>query len=116
MTELEALTKWLVSADTAMVAVTFFMVQLIKFFVPSPIPDIPGAAPNRWKVVEDLQWIPFVAAFVFGTALSVAFDPDANELIVSKIRGGLQTGAYSVAVYGMYSTMVKPVIDKIIGK
>ena len=116
MSELEALTKWLVSADTAMVAVTFFMVQVVKFFIPSPIPEIPGAAPDRWRVVKELQWLPFAAAFILGTLLSVIFDPDKGELIVSKFRGGLQTGAYSVAVWELYSTAIKPIVDKILGK
>mgnify|MGYP001561037271 CR=1 FL=1 len=117
MNELEALKRMLLSADTAMAAVTFiFVCFIVKPLLPSPLPEIPGAAPDRWKVVRELQWAPLVMAFLMGTFLSVVFDPDANELIVSKVRGGLQTGAYSVALWESYSVIVKPMVDRVFGK
>lgn len=116
MTELQELTKWLVSADTAMVAVTFIVVQLIKAMLPSPIPRDINAPIDRWDVVKQLQWVPFVSAFIIGTLLSVLFDPDSNELIVSKFRAGLQTGALSVVVWETYSTGIKPIIEKVMGR
>lgn len=117
MAELEALKKMLLSADTAMAAVTFiFVCFVVKPLLPSPLPEIPGQAPDRWRVVKELQWVPLAMAFIFGTILSVWFDPDANELLVSKIRGGLQTGAYSVAMWESYSVVLKPIIDKVLGR
>ena len=117
MTELEMLKKMLLSADTAMAAVTFiFVCFVVKPLLPSPLPDIPGAAPDRWRVVKELQWAPLAMAFIIGTLLSVVFDPDANELYVSKVRGGLQTGAYSVALWECYSVALKPIIDKVLGR
>ncbi len=109
------LLSWLVNADTAMVAVTFFIVQVIKRFVPSPPVEIPGAKPNPWDVVTQLQWLPLCASFTIGVALSVLFDPDKGQALVPKVREGLQTGAYSVAVWEIYSSVVKPLIDKLRG-
>lgn len=117
MTELEALKHMLLSADTAMAAVTFiFVCFVVKPLLPSPLPEIPGAAPDRWRVVKELQWAPLAMAFIVGTLLSVVFDPDANELYVSKVRGGLQTGAYSCALWESYSVLLKPVVDKVLGR
>ncbi len=117
MAELEALKKMLLSADTAMAAVTFiFVCFIVKPLLPSPLPEIPGQAPDRWRVVKEFQWVPLTMAFLIGTLLSVVFDPDANELIVSKVRGGLQTGAYSVALWETYSVALKPIIGKVLGR
>lgn len=116
MNEFAELTKWLVSADTAMVAVTFFVCQVTKPLLPSPFPDIPGQRPSRWDVVRQLQWIPLVESFVVAVLLSVIFDPDKNELLISKLRGGLQTGAYSVAVFETWSSVGKPLLEKVLGK
>lgn len=117
MNELEALKKMLLSADTAMAAVTFiFVCFVVKPLLPSPLPEIPGQAPDRWRVVKELQWAPLAMAFLVGTLLSVVFDPDANELYVSKVRGGLQTGAYSCAMWETYSVAVKPLLDKVLGR
>ncbi len=117
MTELQALTKMLTSADAAMAAVTFiFVCFIVKPLLPSPLPDIPGAAPDRWRVVKEYQWVPLAMAFLMGTVLAVLLDPDKEELFVSKLRGGFQTGAYSVALWESYSVIVKPIVDKVLGK
>jgi hypothetical protein len=117
MTELQALKNMLTGTDAAMAAVVFVFVSfLVKPLLPSPLPEIPGAVPNRWKVVKDYQWVPLAMAFLMGTVLAVLLDPDVNELYVSKIRGGLATGAYSVAMWESYSVIVKPIIDKVLGK
>jgi hypothetical protein len=116
MTELEALKKMLLSADTAMAAVTFVICQLSKLFLPSPIPPALGQPPDRWAVVKEYKWVPFVLAFIVGTLLSVVYDPDVKELYVSKVRGGLQTGAYAVILYMTIDIVVKPAIEKILGR
>ncbi len=116
MNEFSELTKWLVSADTAMVAVTFFICQVTKPLLPSPTPEIPGARPSRWDVVRQLQWIPLVESFVVAVILSVVFDPDAKEALLSKVRGGLQTGAYSVAVWETWSSVARPLLEKALGR
>jgi hypothetical protein len=100
-----------------MAAVTFvFVAFLVKPLLPSPCPDIPGQAPDRWRVAKDYQWVPLAMAFIVGTLLATFLDADKGELFVSKIRGGLQTGAYSVAMWESYSVIVKPIIDKVLGK
>ncbi len=117
MTELQALKNMLAGADAMMAAVVFiFVCFIVKPLLPSPPPEIPGAAPDRWRVAKEFQWVPLAMSFIMGTLLSVVFDPDANELIVSKVRGGLQTGAYSVALWETYSVALKPIIDKVLGK
>ncbi len=116
MGDFSELTKWLVSADTAMVAVTFVICQLSKLFLPSPYPEIPGTRPDRWAVVKQLKWVPFVLAFVCGILLSVIFDMDKGESLISKFRAGFQTGAYAVVVYLGYDLIAKPVVEKIIGR
>jgi hypothetical protein len=116
MPEFQALKAMLLSADTAMAAVTFFFVCFVVTpLLPSPLPSDPSQKPDRWKVVKELKWVPLASAFVMGTFLSVWLDPDKNELIVSKVRSGLQTGAYSCALWETYSKAIKPVIDKILG-
>jgi len=117
MGELETLKKMLTGADAMMAAVTFiFVCFIVKPLLPSPAPEIPGQPPDRWRVVKELQWAPLAMAFLIGTLLSVVFDPDANELYVSKVRGGLQTGAYSCALWETYSVALKPIIDKVLGR
>lgn len=117
MTELQALKNMLTGADAMMAAVVFiFVCFIVKPLLPSPLPEIPGAAPDRWRVVKELQWVPLAMAFLMGTILSVVFDPDVKELIVSKVRGGLATGAYSVALWETYSVALKPIVDKVLGR
>lgn len=117
MTELQALKNMLVGTDAAMAAVTFiFVCFVVKPLLPSPCPEIPGAAPDRWRVAKDYQWVPLAMSFLMGTVIAVVLDPDVKELYVSKVRGGLATGAYSVAMWESYSVAIKPIIDKVLGK
>ena len=101
------LLKLLVNADTAMVGVTFVLCQLIKRVLPSPEPEIPGQKVNKWKTLKELGWVPFAASFIIGTLLSVAFSLDYGQSLPMKIRDGLQTGAYAVAVWELWSNATK---------
>ena len=108
-------TKYL-SADMAMVVVTIVVVQIIKGLLPSPAPPICGASPKIFATIEQLKWIPLASAFIVGTALAFFLDMDKGEGAISKFRGGLQTGAYAVAAWESYSVIVKPIVDKVLGK
>ncbi len=99
--------KMLVNADTAMVAVTFALCQVAKRMLPSPPPDDINAPYNPWAVIKRLAWVPFALAFIVGMILSVAFDPDPAKTALLKVRGGLQTGAYSVAAWELWSNAKK---------
>jgi len=117
MTELQALKNMLTGTDAAMAAVTFlFVCFVVKPLLPSPLPEIPGQAPDRWRVVKEYHWVPLAMAFLVGTLLATFLDPDKGELFVTKVRGGLQTGAYSVAMWEAYSVALKPIVDKVFGK
>lgn len=98
--------KLLVNADTAMVAVTFALCQIIKRFLPSPAPDASGETKN-WSVERRYAPIPFAAAFVIGICLSIIFDPHEGQTLMGKIRDGLQTGAYSVLSWELWSNVKK---------
>jgi hypothetical protein len=104
---MEDIFRLLVNADTAMVAVTVVFCQVVKRMLPSPPPEIEGTPYDPWRTVKRMAWVPFAMAFVFGVILSVAFDPDPNEATVLKMRGGLQTGAYSVAAWELWSNAKK---------
>lgn len=95
---MEEALRILVNADTAMVGVTFVICQLIKRALPSD----PGKE-GVWTVAARFAWIPFAAAFVVGTALSVALNTSPGATIIAKVRAGLQTGAYSVIVWEVWS-------------
>lgn len=98
--------KLLVNADTAMVAVTFALCQVVKRLLPSPPPDREGVVKN-WSVEKRYAPIPFAAAFVIGMGLSVAFDPHEKQALLGKVRDGLQTGAYSVIAWELWSNVKK---------
>jgi hypothetical protein len=104
---MEELFKVLVNADTAMVGVTFILCQIAKRMLPSPPPEIPGEPYNPWAVIRRMAWVPFALAFVLGVILSVVFDPDPGKTMLLRIRGGLQTGAYSVATWELWSNAKK---------
>lgn len=104
---MEEIFKLLVNADTAMVAVTFAICQIAKRMLPAPPPEIPGAPYNRWSVIERLAWVPFALAFVVGVGLSMIFDQHVGQSIGGKARDGLQTGAYSVVVWELWSNVKK---------
>lgn len=107
------ITPFLTGADVAMVAVTMLLVQGLKFLLPSPIPADPKIPVSRWDVAEWLKWAPYIAAFLFGVALSIAFDPHEGQALKGKIRDGLQTGAYAVAAWEGYSQTIKKIVDRI---
>lgn len=108
------------NADVAMavvaVVLTFICTQGVKALLPSPVPDALGAKPKRFAVIDQLEWMPFLAAFVFGIFFAVVFDLDKGEPILSKLRGGLQTGSYAVASWGAWSTMLRPLVEKAVGR
>lgn len=105
---MEVVYGMLVNADTAMVAVTFAICQIVKRMLPSPPPpETPGESSNPWAVLRRMAWIPFATAFVVGVVLAVAFDPDPAKPMVLRIRGGLQTGAYSVVAWESWSNTKK---------
>lgn len=97
--------RFLGGADTAMVAVTFALCQIVKRILPKPPEAV--AKVNRWSVSRDLKWVPFASAFVIGMTLSVAFCPDRSLGILDKMRVGLQTGAYSVVAWELWSNVRK---------
>jgi hypothetical protein len=95
------------SADTAMVAVTVCVCQIIKRMLPAPPPEIVGAPYNPWSTIKRLAWVPFASAFLIGVFLSVAFALDYGQPMLTKVRAGLQTGAYSVAAWELWSNAKK---------
>jgi hypothetical protein len=104
---MEEVFKMLVNADTAMVAVTFALCQVIKRMLPTPPPEIVGAPFNPWGTLRQLAWVPFAMAFVIGVFLSVVFELDYGQPFTMKIRDGLQTGAYSVVAWELWSNVKK---------
>ena len=104
---MEELFRVLVNADTAMVGVTFILCQIAKRMLPSPPLEDIAVPYNPWAVIKRLAWVPFALAFVVGMILSVVFDPDPAKTMLLKIRGGLQTGAYSVATWELWSNAKK---------
>jgi len=104
---MDTIFNMLVNADTAMVAVTFALCQVAKRMLPSPPPEDINAPYNPWAVIKRLAWVPFALAFVVGMLLSVAFDPDPARPVLVKMRAGLQTGAYSVAAWELWSNAKK---------
>lgn len=106
---------FLSGANVAMVMVTLVLVQLVKFFLPTPPPAIPGAVVSKWSVVEELRWVPLFAAFFIAMILSFIFDPHVGQDLKGKISDGLQTGAYTVATWETYSQTIQRVIDKLRG-
>lgn len=101
------------NADMAMVVVTIVVVQLIKGLLPSPIPS-PDQPIRKLRVIEQLRWVPLICAFVVGTALAILLDKDQLALI-PKIRSGLQTGAYAVAAWEVYSATIRPTVERVLG-
>jgi hypothetical protein len=99
--------KLLINADTAMVAVTFAVCQVAKRMLPSPPPEIPGGVYNPWSTIKRFEWVPFALAFVIGVSLSMAFDQHVGQSLVGKARDGLQTGAYSVVTWELWSNIKK---------
>jgi hypothetical protein len=99
--------KLLASANTAMVAVTFALCQVLKRVLPSPPPEVPGAAYDPWKVAKRFAWMPFAAAFLIGLILSIVFDPHQGQRFIDKVADGLQTGAYSVVTWELWSNVKK---------
>ena len=108
-------TKYL-NADMAMVVVTIVLVQIIKGLLPSPAPDDPMGQAKIFATVERLKWIPLASAFIIGTALAFLLDMDAGEVVKSKLRGGLQTGAYAVAAWEIYSASIQPTVERMFGR
>ena len=104
------------NADMAMVVVTIVLVQIIKGLLPSPAPTDIGSPAPTFATIEQLKWIPLAAAFVIGTALAFALDMDAGEGGISKLRGGLQTGAYAVAAWEVYSVSIRPTVERMFGR
>lgn len=115
MPELPDFLKFL-NADMAMVVVTIVLVQIIKGLLPSPVPQGIGEQPKRFATIEQLKWVPLASAFIIGTVLAVLLDLDAAEPIVSKVRGGVQTGAYAVAAWEVYSAAIRPTVERMFGK
>ena len=56
--------------------------------------------------------LPFLLAFVVGVSLSMIFDQHAGQSLAGKARDGLQTGAYSVVVWELWSNVKKLFGDK----
>jgi hypothetical protein len=107
--------QFLSGANVAMVIVTLVLVQLIKFFLPPVPPAVPGEPVNKWSVGERWKWIPFYAAFLIAVILSIIFDPHAGQTLRYKISDGLQTGAYTVVTWEVYSNTFQRVIDRLRG-
>lgn len=117
------LLKMFVDADVAMAMVSVILtimvvgaVQILKRFLPSPAPGDPMKPENKWDIVEWLAFVPLISAFLFGMILSIVFDPHKGQAFIGKLRDGIETGAYAVAAWEVYSNVLKPVIDKLIGK
>jgi hypothetical protein len=104
---MEEIFKLLVNADTAMVAVTFAVCQIVKRMLPTPPPEIVGEPYNPWSTIKRLAWVPFAMAFIVGVFLSVAFALDYGQPLAMKVRAGLQTGAYSVAAWELWNNAKK---------
>lgn len=104
---MDEILKLLVNADTAMVAVTFALCQVAKRMLPSPPPEVVGAPYNPWDTVKRFAWIPFALAFIVGVSLSMAFDQDVGQSFGGKFRDGMQTGAFSVVTWELWSNVKK---------
>lgn len=113
---MDEILKMLVNADTGMVAVTTALVQVIKRALPSPVPEDPKKPVNLWSVERWLQWVPYAASFVIGTALAMLLSLVKDMGAISLWRTGLQTGAYSVVVWEGYSSVVKPAVERMFGQ
>lgn len=85
-------------ADVPISIVSAFLAFLFSFFLPAP--SAKNGETLRWYMVHE-RWkvIPMVVAFFLGLALGVWLDLDAKELLVSKVRGGFQTGVMAVGLY-----------------
>lgn len=108
--------QYLNAADMAMVVVTIALVQIIKGLLPSPAPEGIGSPAPVFATIEQLKWIPLAAAFIIGTALAFFLDLDKGEGVISKFRGGLQTGAYAVAAWEVYSASIRPTVERMFGR
>lgn len=107
--------KYLPGANTAMAIVTVVVVQLLKFILPSPVPENPKVAVSRWAVIPQLKWAPLVATFLVACGLSLRFDPHVGQSFVGKLGDGLQTAAYAVISWEVYDNIVKPAVKKLFG-
>lgn len=94
---IQALGKFL-QADIPISIVAGFLAFLFSFFLPPP--EAKNGEKLRWYMIHDrYRAIPMVIAFVLGLVLGVWLDLDTQKLIVSKVRGGLQTGIMAVGLY-----------------
>jgi hypothetical protein len=102
---------YLEHANKAMGIVTVFLVQLIKYFLPSPAKVGLGGPPDNWRVIPQMKWFLPMAAFLIGVGLSLLFDPHKGQALLGKIQDGLETGAYAIAIWELYSRWVQPAIS-----
>lgn len=106
-------TYLLTGANVALAVVVVVIVQLIKFFLPAPAPEVIGDKVNRFSVSERWKWIPFYSAVLLSIGLSIALDPHKDQSFVGKLFDGLQTGAYAIAIWEAYSQSVQRIIDRV---
>lgn len=105
------LTPYLEHANKMMGVLTVFLVQLLKYFLPSPSkPGLVGET-DKWKVLPQHKGFLPLTAFLIGVILSIAFDPHVGQPLAGKIQNGLETGAWAIAMWEMYSRWVQPVIS-----
>jgi hypothetical protein len=105
------LTPYLEHANKAMGVLTVMLVQLLKYFLPSPAKIGLAGIPDKWKVIPQLKWFLPLAAFLIGIALSLLFDPHVGQSFLGKIQDGLETGAYAIVMWELYSRWIQPVIS-----
>ncbi len=101
---------YLIHANKAMAIVTIFLVQLVKFLLPSPPTDAAGKQ-DRWKTIPQAKWFILLSAFLIGISLSILFNSANGQPLLGKIEGGLETGAFAIAGWEIYSRWIQPVIS-----
>ncbi len=107
---LQYVDKYLVNANVPLAIVTVIVLQLVKRYLPSPNGE-------KYKVIPQLSWLLPALAFFIGTALSFGLDPHVGQSVKGKLSDGLQTGAYAIVAWELYSEWIKPgIVDPIINR
>lgn len=95
---------YLIGANKALAIVTVVIVQIVKMYLP-PNPDAP-IGDLRFSVGSRFKRYLLLAAFVIGVALSMILVPVSGAAWRDQLANGLQTGAYAVVTWEIYSNWV----------
>lgn len=105
----EEVLKLLLQANQAIALCTVILLQIVKAFLP-PDPTSPVGSGRFTVAPRFRKWL-LLGAFVIAMALSVLLDPHKDQTLAGKFGDGLQTGAYSVVFWEIYSNWLRPILE-----